>query len=79
MSALDPDGTYDFLAQPIGERLAQLQTQQNSIRQDAKFFDVWLTTANEAQLVSYFDRMKLYGEAAALHWARTQLSDIPQP
>jgi hypothetical protein len=79
LNGLDANGTYDFLGQSVTDRLAQLQAQQNSIRADARFFDVWLSTANEAQLVSYFDRLKLYGEAAALHWARTQLSDIPQP
>ena len=70
-----PDASYEFIAQPIGERLAQLQAQDKSIHEAARFFDRWMQTANDAQLVSYFDRLKLYGEAAALDWARAQLSD----
>jgi hypothetical protein len=76
LSGLDPNASYDFLAQPVSERLAQLQAQNRSIREAAKFFDHWMQRANDAQLVSYFDRLKLYGEAAAIDWARNQLLEV---
>jgi hypothetical protein len=74
LSSLDPNVSYDFLPEPVPERIAQLQAQDRSIREAAQFFDHWMQTANDAQLVSYFDRLKLYGEAAAINWARTQVS-----
>jgi len=74
LSGLDPNATYDFVGQPVGERLTELQAQDKALREAAKFFDGWIRTANDTQLVSYFDRLKMYGEAAALDWARSQLS-----
>jgi hypothetical protein len=76
LRGLDADANYDFMIQSPAERLAQLQAQDKSIRDSARFFDHWMQQANEGQLVSYFDRLKLYGEAAALQWARTQLTEI---
>jgi hypothetical protein len=75
LSGLDPKANYDFLTQPVNERLAQLQAQNKSIRESAKFFDKWVQSANDAQLVGYFDRLKLYGEAAAMNWAKGQFSE----
>ena len=72
LTALDPNASYEFLSQPIGERLGQLQQERRAVVDGIQFYNDWLVTANEAQLVSYFDRMRLYGEAAALRWARTQ-------
>jgi hypothetical protein len=75
LRGLNADANYDFMTQSLAERLAQLQAQDKSIRDSARFFDHWMQQANEGQLVSYFDRLKLYGEAAALQWARTQLTE----
>ena len=74
---LNPQGSYGFLQQPVGERLAQLQQDRQSVLNGMQFYNNWLTTANEAQLIPYFDRSRLYGEAAALNWARTQAGDQP--
>lgn len=79
LAGLDPNGTYDFLQQPIEQRLAQLQADRNAALDESKWATDWLGTANDAQLVSYFDRMRLYGEAAALKWARTQAGGGPNP
>ena len=75
LRGLDPNANYDFMTQSPAERLAQLQVQDKSVRNSARFFDRWIQQANEGQLVSYFDRLKLYGEAAALQWAVTQLPE----
>jgi len=74
LKGLDPNGQYDFLQQPVNDRLAALQDQKAAIREGTKFFDGWLTSANPSQVVSYFDRFKLYGEASAMNWARMQAS-----
>jgi hypothetical protein len=73
LRALDPNATYDFVTQPINDRLAHLDAQDKSIREACQFFDQWMRTASEGQLISFFDRLKLYGEPAAITWARTQL------
>jgi hypothetical protein len=73
LKGLDPGGTYDFLAGPVNERLAELIKQEKRIRESSRFVDQWMRTASEAQLVSYFDRLKLYGEAGAISWARAQV------
>jgi len=79
LKGLDPNGAYDFLQQPIAERLGQLQSDRSAAVEESKWATDWLGTANEPQLVSYFDRMRLYGEAAALKWARTQTGDPQRP
>jgi hypothetical protein len=76
LRALDPNATYDFIQQPINDRLAQLDAQDKSIREACRFFDQWMRTATEGQLISFFDRLKLYGEPAAVTWARTQLGNV---
>jgi hypothetical protein len=79
LTGLDPTGTYDFLQQPIEQRLGQLQSDRIAALDESKWATDWLGTANDAQLVSYFDRMRLYGEAAALKWAKTQQGEVTKP
>ena len=76
LRALDANATYDFIPQPINERLAHIEAQERSIREACQFFDQWMRTANEGQLISFFDRLKLYGEPAAVTWARTQVGNV---
>ncbi len=76
LRALDPNATYDFIPQPINERLAHIEAQERSIREACQFFDQWTRTATQGQLISFFDRLKLYGEPAAVTWARTQVGNV---
>jgi hypothetical protein len=76
LRTLDPNATYDFIAQPVNDRLAHLEAQDKSIREACQFFGQWMQTASNGQLISFFDRLKLYGEPAAVTWARTQLSNV---
>jgi len=76
LRALDPNATYDFVTQPINDRLAHLDAQDKSIREACRFFDQWMQTASDGQLISFFDRLKLYGEPAAVTWARTQVGNV---
>jgi hypothetical protein len=75
LKGLDPGGTYDFLPATVNERLAELTEQERRVRESSRFVDQWMRTASEAQLVSYFDRLKLYGEAGAITWARGQVAE----
>jgi hypothetical protein len=72
LTPLNPNAPYSFLQQPAGEILTQLQQDRRAVINEMPFYNNWLATANDGQLVAYFDRMRLYGEAAALNWARTQ-------
>ena len=72
LNGLDPNVPYDFLQQSVSDRLAALQAQKAAIREGTRFFDDWLSSADPSQVVSYFDRFKLYGEGPAMNWARMQ-------
>ncbi len=72
---LDPNQSYDFLPGPVKEQLTQLDAQKKELQSLGATFDQWIQVASEPQLVSYFDRMKLHGEAEALRWARTQAAN----
>ena len=78
LTPLNPQESYSFLEGQVRERLTQLQQDRQSILNGMQFYNDWLATANEAQLIPYFDRVRLYGEAAALNWARTQTGE-PSP
>ena len=74
LGALDPQTHYDFLNGTVQERLDSLQTQRDAVRESTQSFDRWWPTASEAEVISYFDRMKLYGESAALAWLQHRQS-----
>jgi len=77
LSPLNPQGSYNFLSQTPQERLSQLGQDRQTVLNGMEFYDNWLRTASETQLIPYFDRVRLYGEASALNWARTQTGDPP--
>lgn len=54
----------------MSDYLGQLESRRAAAKQDAKFVDAWMPTATELDLISYFDRVKLYGEAGAMAWLR---------
>lgn len=77
LNGLDPSAPPDFLSQSIDDRMAQLRAQETSLRESAGFFDSWMESATDAQRVGYFDRLRLYGETAALDWAKVQGGHVP--
>ena len=72
LSPLDPAKTYDFLQGTIPDRTAQLDANRTATRQRAQFLDQWTRSASDAELISYFDRFKMYGESAAMQWVQTR-------
>ena len=52
---------------------AAIQQEKTRVREASKMFDEWTATADEARMISYFDRVKLYGEPAALAWLANSL------
>ena len=55
------------------DRRQAIEAEKARVREAAKRFDAWSATAEEAQMISYFDRVKLYGEASALAWLENTL------
>ena len=63
-----PSTVWGFLGQNTGDRLTEIQARKDVVRGGARLFNEWLPTASEADLISYFDRVKMYGEPAAMSW-----------
>jgi tetratricopeptide (TPR) repeat protein len=72
LALLDPAQTYDFLGQSPAERLAALQSQTARMQETIRWFGQWLPQAGDTELIAYIDRVKLYGEPAAIQWLRGQ-------
>ena len=72
LTLLDPPQTYDFLGQSPAERLAALQNQTTRMGETIRWFGQWLPQASDTELIAYIDRVKLYGEPAAIQWLRGQ-------
>jgi RNA polymerase sigma factor (sigma-70 family) len=72
LTELDPKQNYAFLNGTVGERLSALATREQSIRKDSQFIGEWIGRATEQETVSYFDRLKLYGESAAIEWLKNR-------
>jgi hypothetical protein len=65
---LPSDSTYDWLGGTPAQRSSELDQQLASLDEARTRSDRLLAQASDAELVAYFDRFKLYGEAAALRW-----------
>jgi RNA polymerase sigma factor (sigma-70 family) len=72
LSQLDRNQNYPFLSGTVDESLSALSQREKSIRQDSQFIGDWIAHAPEQEAVSYFDRLKLYGEAAAIQWLKNR-------
>ena len=72
LNLLEPARTYDFLGQSPAERLTALQNQTTRMEETIRWFGQWLPQASDTELIAYIDRVKLYGEPAAIQWLRGQ-------
>jgi tetratricopeptide (TPR) repeat protein len=77
VETLDPQHRYDWLGSIPAERLAQIEAELSSIEQARERSDRWLSQARDADLVAYFDRVKFYGEPAALRWLDQRSGESP--
>ena len=75
---LDPNTSYDFLGgETPGQRLQELKQQKSMLSQLDKSFEAMQPGLTEAEKVSFQERVKIYGEVAAMRWL-VQQHDIPQ-
>jgi len=68
LKACDAASTPEPLGMPVKERLEELAQQKAELKRLAPLVDTISARGSEAELISYFDRVKLEGEVAALRW-----------
>lgn len=69
LKQLDPNTPYEFLAgKTPAQRSEELKRERESVREATKSFTAAYSTLTEAELVSFSDRVKIYGEAEAARW-----------
>jgi hypothetical protein len=74
LKQLDPDQRYEFLQGSVNDYLSQLKARKDAARENSQHFEQWMRSANEAEIISYFDRLKLYGEIEAMKWMQQRLN-----
>jgi hypothetical protein len=77
LSQLDPNGSYDFLGgKTPKERLADLKAEKTLINALRQSFRDALPNMTEAELLSYTERQRLYGEVEAMRWLRLRSASL---
>lgn len=66
LNGLDPATENAFLDRPLASLQQELEDQKENIRELAKNVD--LSSLSEADVIAYFDRIKLYGEYETMKW-----------
>jgi len=72
MSSLPPDSHPAFLDGTVQERIDELTTFRQNTRTLTADFSPMMARANENEIISYFDRMKLQGEYKAMLWLQNR-------
>lgn len=68
LSPLPADSQPEFLARPIQQHIDALTDFRKNVRTLLPQFDAMLARGDAAEIISYFDRLKLQGEYKALEW-----------
>jgi hypothetical protein len=70
LTPLDAQKKYDFLHDTPAHYLEQMNAQRTVIRENSQYVEQWIQSASEPDLISYFDRIKVFGESEAIAWLR---------
>ncbi len=70
LASLPPNEAIPALGTTPSERLQELERSKQDMKELAPLISTHLQYAGEAQAISYFDRVKMNGEVAALRWLR---------
>ncbi len=68
LTRLPPEQKPDFLPIAVKDQLTAIEGRKQALSEMNPLFDQLLANANEAEIINFCDRMKLYGEYAALEW-----------
>jgi hypothetical protein len=72
LRSMDPAASFGDAGQTVQEQIDQLTERRAVIRSTAQQFDQLVPRMSERDLVSYFDRLKLFGDEAALRWVKSK-------
>jgi hypothetical protein len=73
LQQLDQNASYDFLGgETPAQRSQGLKQQRAALGELVQGFDSIVPTLTEAEMVSYGERARIYGEAAAMRWVQQQ-------
>ena len=73
LQPLNQNTSYDFLGgETPAQKLAELKQQKLAFRELSQSFQSINPTMTEAELLSYGERAKIYGEVAAMRWLQQQ-------
>jgi hypothetical protein len=72
-----PEGTdAPFLDRSVPEQREWNRDFRADIREVAPIVERWLPTASENEIITYFDRLRMFGELETLKWLRLQHEDL---
>jgi hypothetical protein len=77
LKPLPQDQRFDFLNGTPADILEQQRQTRATLTENSNYFPDFMRVAKESEVVAYFDRLKLYGEAEALRWMRTRMAGNP--
>jgi tetratricopeptide (TPR) repeat protein len=72
LNSMDPGSTYGDTGQTVQSQIDSLAQRREAIKAVAQQTEKLLTTMPEQDLLNYFDRMKVFGEEAAIRWAASK-------
>jgi len=72
LNAMDPNCPYGDTGQTVQNQIDALTQRRAAIRVLAQQVDSFLPTMSEQDLISYFDRRKMFGEQEAIRWAASR-------
>jgi hypothetical protein len=73
------DATAEFLDRSVEEELAANKTYREDIKKNTVLMDQWFVSAPEPEVISYLDRVKVFGEFDALKWLRERHPELVTP
>ena len=71
LSQLDSNANDPF-GRPVSEVSAAVAEHQATLKDDIQWRDALTSSLTDAELVNYMERVKLYGEEAAIAWLKTK-------
>jgi hypothetical protein len=77
LKPLPQDRRFDFLQGTPADILEQQRQTRAALTENLNYLSDFLRVAKESEVVAYFDRLKLYGEAEALRWMRHRMAGNP--
>ena len=78
LQALDQNTSYDFLGgKTVAQRLEEIRQQKQDLRALTSVYSSAFAAATDAERDNYIERVKIYGEAAAMRWLQQQHAADP--